>query len=434
MNSVFDFLANAVFVFSVIFIWVMILYQFVLTVGGFLWRLKVEKAHPGGSEAALPTVSILIPARNEERVIGGLIERIGEFEYPREKLEIIVINDGSTDRTGEILEDLARRDGRIKVLEIPSGESGRGKAAALNRGLTASSHEVLAVYDADNIPERDSLKKLCRALASDARLAGVTGKFRAYNKDKNLLTKLINLETVAFQWIVQAGRWFFFKIAFLPGTNFVLLRSAVVEAGGWDEEALSEDSELTLRLYRNRRLIKFLPSSETLEQEPESLKTWIRQRTRWARGNNYLIAKHAKGIFRSKRNPMAIEILNFLYLYYFFMFAILFSDVLFILSLFKLVHLRVIGPYVELWALAFLLFILEVFVAMSFEREDSPRTLAVAVLAYFFYTKLWVFVVLKGLFEDAILGRKRVWIKTERVEVDARMLRRESGLITSEDQ
>jgi cellulose synthase/poly-beta-1,6-N-acetylglucosamine synthase-like glycosyltransferase len=419
MKQALQFLTDAAFVFSVIFIWLMILYQFVLTIGGFLWRRQLKKTLPEGAPAELPGVSVLIPARNEARVIGGLLTRIGEFDYPAEKIEVVVVNDGSTDRTREILEEFSRRDGRIKVVDILPAESGKGKGAALNQGLAKASHEVVAVYDSDNIPERDSLKKLCLALARDKRLAGVTGMFRAYNKSRNLLTRLINLESIAFQWIVQAGRWQFLKIAFLPGTNFVLRRSALVEAGGWDEEALTEDSELTFRLYQKKLIIQFLPTAVTWEQEPEGLRAWVRQRTRWARGNNYIIAKHGRRLLRSKPSVMAVEILNFLYLYYFFIFAIILSDVLFVLSAFKAVHLRVMGPYRELWALAFLLFILEILVALSFEGEDSLLSLAVAVLAYLAYTKLWAFVVLRGFYEESIAGKKRVWVKTERVEVDA---------------
>jgi hypothetical protein len=422
MKPTLQFLANAVFVFSVIFIWLMIFYQFVLTIGGFLLRMKLKRTPSEEPPENLPGVSILIPARNEARVIGGLLERIGEFNYPADRIEIIVINDGSTDRTGEILEDFSRRDGRVKVLEIAAAQSGKGKGAALNKGLLRASREVIAVYDSDNLPERDSLRKLCLALGRDKRLAGVTGMFRAYNKRRNLLTRLINLESIAFQWIIQAGRWQFLKIAFLPGTNFVLRRSALAEAGGWDEEALTEDSELTFRLYQKKYLVRFLPAAVSWEQEPEGLRTWVRQRTRWARGNNYIIAKHGRRLFRSKPNVVSVELLNFLYLYYFFIFAIIFSDILFLLSAFKVVHLGVMGPYRELWALAFLLFILEILVALSFEGEDSLSSLAVAVFAYLIYTKLWAFVVLRGFYEESIAGKKRVWVKTERVEVDEGMI------------
>jgi len=364
----------------------------------------------------LPAVSVLIPARNEEKVIGGLLEKIGSLRYPADRLEVIVINDGSSDCTEALVLEAARRDKRIKVLSIPPEESGRGKGAALNRGLRLAVHPVIAVYDSDNRPEPDSLAELCGTLVGDKRLAAVTGKFRAYNKGKNLLTRFINIESVAFQWIIQAGRWFFLKIAFLPGTNFVIWKSVLEAVGGWDEEALTEDTELTFRVYQRGFLIKFLPSATSWEQEPERLSTWVRQRTRWARGMSYVIAKHGKSLFRKKLNLTSVELLNVLFLYYFFLFAILFSDLLFVLSLLKIVRLRMLGPYTQLWALAFLLFLLEILVSLSLEKEDSAAAVALSTLAYVTYTKLWIFVVLRAIFQESVLKKKRIWDKTERFD------------------
>ena len=286
----------------------------------------------------------------------------------------------------------------------------------MNSALKIARFEVIAVYDADNRPEPKSLIRLCRELVRDRRLAAVTGMFRAYNKDRNLLTHFIHLESLAFQWIIQAGRWFLMKIAFLPGTNFVIWKKDLDAVGGWDEEALTEDCELTFRIYERRRLIKFLPTAVTWEQEPERLGTWIRQRTRWARGNNYVIASRGRKLFRRRPNLMVIELFNLFFLYYFFIFAILFSDLFFILSSLGLVHLRIAGPFTELWILAVALFILEVLIALSFEREDSWGMLGVALLAYLTYTKLWVFVVLCGFYQEVILRRKRIWDKTERFD------------------
>ncbi len=414
MKEIFQLLVNSIFVFSVIFIWLMLLYQFVLTIGGFLWRRRVLKENLNFPEDKLPSVSILIPARNEEKVIGKLIHSLLNLKYPEEKLEIIVINDGSSDRTEEIVREFARMDRRIKILNIPEEESGRGKGEALNRGLKVSKNDVIAVYDADNIPEPESLYKLCGALISQKNLAACVGKFRAYNKEKNLLTKLINIESIVFQWIIQAGRWFFMKISFIPGTNFVVWKSIIEDLGGWDKNALTEDSELTFRIYEKGYRIKFLPVVASWEQEPEKLGTWFRQRTRWAMGNSYIISKHLKKIFRKRLNFSVFELLNFVYLYYLFVFAILFSDILFILSLLGIIRITVIGPYAELWAFAFLLFLMEILIALSFEKEDKLSNFLLSIFAYLTYTKLWVLVVLRALYFQYFSSKDRKWEKTER--------------------
>jgi len=414
MKEFFQILVNSIFVFSVIFIWLMLLYQFILTIGGFLWRNKLSKESYNFSENELPSVSVLIPARNEEKVIGKLIESLLQIKYPEEKIEIIVINDGSDDRTEEIVRDFTLKDKRIRILNIPKEESGKGKGEALNKGLKEAKNDVIAVYDADNIPEPDSLYKLCGALISEKKLAGCVGKFRAYNKGRNLLTRLINIESIAFQWIIQAGRWFFMKISFIPGTNFVIWRKVLEEIGGWDRKALTEDSELTFRIYEKGYRIKFLPVVTSWEQEPERLKTWIRQRTRWAMGNSYIISKYLKKILKTKLNFSLIELLNLVYLYYLFVFAILFSDTLFIFALSKIIRITVIGPYAELWAFAFFLFLIEILIALSFEREDNLSNFLLSIFAYLTYTKLWVFVVLRALYFQYFSKKEKKWEKTER--------------------
>ena len=209
--------AEILFVFSVISIWIMLLYQFVLTIGGFLWRIKWLRAERQAvPPVEWPGVSILIPARNEGKVILELLDHLLGMDYPQDRLEIIVINDGSSDGTADLVRRVQKNAPSVRLENIPPAEGGRGKSVVLNRGLAIASHRLIAVYDADNRPEPDSLKTLCRTLETDPRLAAVTGKFRAYNKDRTLLTRLVNIESITFQWIIQAGRWFFLRVVFSP--------------------------------------------------------------------------------------------------------------------------------------------------------------------------------------------------------------------------
>jgi len=415
MSLFLNVLLNGLFVFSVIFIWLMLLYQFVLCLGGFFLRQRLRRRGPAAiDDEKLPAVTVLVPARNEEKVIAATVSRLQELRYPQGKLEIVIVNDGSSDGTLAAARSRADGDPRFRFIDIPADQGGRGKSATLNRAFRAASGEAIAVYDADNLPEADALRRLAWALVSDRRLAAVTGKFRAYNAGRNLLTRFINLESVAFQWLIQAGRWFFLRISTLPGTNFVIWKAVLEKLDGWDEEALTEDTELTFRIYQSGYLVGFLPDAVTWEQEPESLAVWVRQRTRWARGNNYLIQKFGRRLLRTRPRVTTLELLNLFFLYYFFVFAILFSDLIFLLALCGLVRVRLFGPFFELWLLAFLLYVLEVMIALSYEREDTPGNILAAVLAYFTYTKLWVFVVLKSLYHDLVQKKDRSWAKTER--------------------
>ena len=97
----------------------------------------------------------------------------------------------------------------------------KGKSATLNYGLKYTKGELIAVYDADNTPKADALKHLVHALLSDPKLVAVNGKVRTRNRKVNLLTRFINIEFINFQWLFQAGRWYWFKLSTLMGTNYL---------------------------------------------------------------------------------------------------------------------------------------------------------------------------------------------------------------------
>ena len=134
------------------------------------------------------------------------------------------------------------------------------------------------------------------------------GKFRTVNKNHNLLTQFINVETLSFQSMLQAGRWQMHSIATLPGTNFVMWTSLIRQLNGWDEEALTEDSELSIRIYEAGYKIKYIPYAITYEQEPQEWKVWIKQRMRWVRGNNYVVSKFLKQLPNFKNKWLAFDL------------------------------------------------------------------------------------------------------------------------------
>ena len=408
---------DLLFVAGAIILWFMIAYQFVLFVAGLAYsrrRGQTRPALPGGE--AWPAVSILVPARNEALVIRRTLESLQALDYPAEQLEIVIVDDGSQDGTGAIVSAEAARDARIRCLTIPADRAGRGKAAVLNLALGQVRHELVAIYDADNRPEPQSLRLLVAALAADPRLAAATGKFRTINRTKTLLTRFVNIESVAFQWMVQAGRSALLGVSTLPGTNFVVRRSLLLSIGGWDEEALTEDAELSIRLYETGHRIRFIPNAITWEQEPERLGVWFRQRTRWARGHNYVLAKHLGRLLTLRPRVLAFEMLYMLGVYYIVFAAIAISDVLFLLALAGVIEFHALGPYAEIWTLAFALFVLEVSIALTREPgEDSLPNLLLVVVAYFTYCQLWIPVVMRAFSHDVLFRRGRVWDKTERV-------------------
>jgi cellulose synthase/poly-beta-1,6-N-acetylglucosamine synthase-like glycosyltransferase len=409
------------FVIAVILIWFTIAYQFILTVYGYInyVRSMKEKHELENLSFDYPTCSILIPAHNEGKVIAATIESMLKLEYPKNKLQIIVINDGSDDATRSIIKQYAAKDARVQLFDIPKGEGGKGKSRTLNLGIKQAKGDVIAIYDADNTPDKDSLRYLVAQLLLHKELGAVIGKFRTVNKNATLLTRFINIETLSFQSMLQAGRWQMHGISTLPGTNFVMWHHIIKKLGGWDEEALTEDSELSIRIYEEGYKIKFIPYAITYEQEPQQWGIWIKQRMRWVRGNNYVVKKFWKEIPHFKSKRMAFDLLYTLSLYYIFFVAVVFSDILFLVSLFQLVAISLPGPYTFVWVTSLILFMFELFLSISYDGEDTLKNLALIILMYFTYSQLWIYVVIKSAYQDFIKKKNHIWDKTVRFDVPA---------------
>ena len=415
---------DLLFLASVAVMWLVNAYVLVLTLAGFrLWRsARCSDPLADTSDIEWPTLAVLVPAHNEEVVIEQTLTSLAAQTYPKDRLEVVVIDDASTDRTAELTARFAEESSFVRLLQVPEGCGGRGKSAALNIGLENVEAEVIAIYDADNNPERDALRILVRQLMLHPELAAAVGMFRTVNRSRNLLTRFIDLETIAFQWIVQAGRWVLGGVATLPGTNYVIWRDVLDQLGGWDERAIAEDSELSIRVYELGKLIKFVPSAVTWEQEPETLRVWLRQRTRWARGNNYVIAKYLRRRPRFASRLIAFELVSFLALFYVFFAAIIVSDALFLLGVTGLAEATLMGPFRLVFVTAFVLFLLKLSLVGSFEGERVPAVTVLGALMYITYCQLWIFVMLRALYEDLVLRRGWVWDKTPRFQRTQRQL------------
>jgi cellulose synthase/poly-beta-1,6-N-acetylglucosamine synthase-like glycosyltransferase len=395
--------------------WSVIGFYLVLTIAGYLYSREARrKRAPEPDE--WPGVSILVPAYNEEIVMAGTIESLLHLDYPREKLEILVIDDSSTDRTRRVIEHMMATDRRLKLVAIPPGVGGRGKSHALNEGVRYALHEFVAVYDADNSPEPQSLRMLVSELVADPRLAATVGKVRTLNRATNLLTRCINIEFISFQWIIQAGRWRLFRLASLPGTNYVIRRDALERAGGWDAGAIADDAELTVRLGQDGYHIKFVPYAVTWEPEPQHWGVWLRQRLRWARGGTYVVRKFLPRVRRLRRRELVLEVLHLITIYHLFFLLLVLSDLIFVSGLLAgMVVGPVRNPLLVLWALALAVFLLQLAITLAIEGEHTPLNLLVAVAMYFTYCQVWVYVCAKAHYLDVVRQERLRWDKTVRV-------------------
>jgi cellulose synthase/poly-beta-1,6-N-acetylglucosamine synthase-like glycosyltransferase len=412
--------SDVLMVIAVICIWSLLLVNVALIIAGYLYYIETENKAVPEIRGEYPMVTIMVPAHNEGVVISKTVESLLALDYPHDRYEIIVINDNSSDNSAELLGDIQRRNPQRNLIIINTDAitGGKGKSNALNIGFTRSKGELIAIYDADNTPERTALRYLVAEIMNDSTLGAVIGKFRTRNRDASLLTRFINIETLSFQWMAQAGRWKLFKLCTIPGTNFIMRRSIVESIGGWDVKAIAEDTEISFRIYMMGYRIKFQPKSVTWEQEPQTVKVWFKQRTRWAKGNIYVIVKNLPLLIDRKAAKIRFDILYYVSIYFLLLISLVTSDVLLVLHAMGYVHTTIAGLSSFLWLLAIVLFVVGIFVTLTTEKgEMSLSNLWIILLMYVSYCQLWMVVAAYGLYnylKDVIFKREAKWYKTER--------------------
>ncbi|MGN1023983.1 MAG: glycosyltransferase [Lachnospiraceae bacterium] len=413
--------ADVMSIYAIVAIWFMMMLNVVLSVGGYRYILKTnESSGEAKKPRKYPFVSILVPAHNEALVLRRTLIALIGFDYPADRYEIIVANDNSSDNTVEIIGELQRKypEHRLLCVSTDSVVGGKGKSNALNIAYSVSKGSVIAIYDADNTPEKKALRLLVENLMTDPKAAAVIGKFRTRNRNATLLTRFVNIETLTHQCMNQAGRFSFFKLCTIPGTNYVIRRSIVEKVGGWDVKALSEDTEISFRIYRMGYYIKMLPQAVTWEQEPQFLKQWFKQRVRWARGNLYVMLKNFKYTFDPAAGPMRLDVVYYVLTYGIMLSSLVISDVIFFGGILGVVHVKLAGFSTLLWVMATLVFVANVMLTLSLEKNEfSLQSLGLVVLMLFTYAKLWVLVVVKAMWDsagDTLFHREVKWDKTVR--------------------
>jgi cellulose synthase/poly-beta-1,6-N-acetylglucosamine synthase-like glycosyltransferase len=413
-------IADILMLISVFCIWSLLLVNVILIVAGYLYYIQIENKPVAPIEGEHPFVSIMVPAHNEAKVITKTVESLLALSYPHDRYEIIVINDNSSDNSSVLLGNLQiKYPGRnLIILNTDNVIGGKGKSNALNLGFKLSKGELIAIYDADNTPEKTALTYLVSEITHDATLGAVIGKFRTRNRDASLLTRFINVETLSFQWMAQAGRWKLFKLCTIPGTNFIVRRSIIEQMGGWDVKAIAEDTEISFRIYLMGYKIKFQPKSVTWEQEPQTVKVWFKQRTRWAKGNIYVIVKNIPLLFKRSARNIHFDILYYLSIYVLLLTSLVMSDLLLILHALGYVSTTIASFSSFLWGLAIILFILGTFITLVTEKgEMKLSNVWIIMLMYVSYCQMWMVVAAYGMYaflKDLVFKREAKWYKTER--------------------
>ena len=254
-------------------------------------RLFGRQRHPyvDLESAAWPAITVLIAAHNEEAVVADIMKALLEADYPTEQLTIIPVNDRSTDRTREIIDAFAEQNPCIAPFHRIGGKP--GKAAALKDAMTLVNTEVVLIFDADYIPGKALIRQLV-APFFDPEIGAVMGRVVPLNVGKKCLTRLLDLERSGGYQVDQQARMNLHLVPQYGGTVAGVRKSALEEIGGWNENALAEDTDLTYRLLLAGWKTAYENRAECYEEVPERWPVRVRQIMRWAKGHNQAMASY----------------------------------------------------------------------------------------------------------------------------------------------
>jgi len=257
-------------------------------------------------EASLPRppidphtfVTVLIPAFNEERVIERSVRQV--LDSDNVQLEVIVIDDGSKDRTGEVVRQAFAEEPRVRLVQLENG----GKARALNHGLELAKGELVIALDADTQFEPDTIARLARWLVADETLGAVAGNAKVGNR-VNLVTKWQALEYVTAQNLERRALARLGGMTVVPGAVGAWRKSAILEVGGYPPDTLAEDQDLTIAIQRAGWKVAYDQSAIAWTEAPQSLHQLARQRFRWAFGTIQCVWKHRQILLTDRPRGLA---------------------------------------------------------------------------------------------------------------------------------
>lgn len=357
-----------------------------------------------------PNVSILVACHNEGLVVESLVRGLAALHYPRSRLEVVLVDDGSTDATGELLDRLTAGERHMRVLHRAPGAGG-GKSGALNDAADVARGEIIVIFDADHIPRRNVIDRLVRHF-QDPRVSAVQGRCIVRNSVQSKLARSIAIDYFSGYLVNEYGRQALFELPAYGGANCAVRASTLRRLGGWNPDSVTEDTDLTLRVVLLGERVRYDITAVDTEEGATTMKRFMRQRYRWARGHQQVWRDYRSLVMRSQHLSVMerLETMLFLLVYH--------IPVLCALTLI-MTALRIggVGPTVtvfELLPLAALLFagpFCELAVGLIVGRAPRRAAWSIAWMTPIFFifmlicTKAWV---------DGLLGRPYSWVKTTR--------------------
>lgn len=381
-----------------------------------------------------PSMSILVPAHNEEKCIAGTIETLLEAYYPSRK-QIIVIDDGSTDGTYEIAKPYSTRG--VKVIQRPNG----GKAAALNTGLQFAQGEIIICVDADSMVARTALVEIVRRF-EDPAVVAIAGNVKVLNR-KKFLAACQALEYIFDINISRRAMDIFGAVIVVPGCLGAFRGSALRLSGGWDMETIVEDFDTTVKLFKSgafdvtnplapvdlrnvlqhpdadiaakgakagSKVVQASSAAIVYTEAPETVKGLWKQRLRWYRGNVQTLLKHKDALV----NPRFGTLYN-LGFPYLIISMLLVPASMIVISITAIAAI-IAGEIIPLLMIFGVFVLLQVVVSiLAIELDDEE--LKLALYSPFFvigYKHILDVVKMKAVF-DVLTKKKMGWDKLDRI-------------------
>jgi cellulose synthase/poly-beta-1,6-N-acetylglucosamine synthase-like glycosyltransferase len=364
-------------------------------------RRRAQAGPPIHAEAH-PPVSVLLPAYNEAKVIGRTLSTLLATDYPG-PIEVVVVDDGSTDGTAAIVQAAADRDPRLRLIN----QSNQGKAAALQHGMGGVRHDIVITLDADTQFAPETIGRLA-AHFRESKVAAVSGHVKVGNL-RTFIARCQELEYICGFNLERRAYHQLNCITVAPGAVSAWRRSAVAAVGGISGDTLAEDTDLTLSLHRSGWRVTYEPSALAWTEAPESIVNLARQRFRWAFGTLQCLWKHRDLLFQPQRGALAFFSLPSVWFFQILLVAIVpLVDLLLILSL-------PFGTGGSLWTFFALFMLMDLCLALlacGLEGEPLQRAW-ICLPMRLLYRPLLGWVVWKSILK-AIRGAWVGWGKLER--------------------
>ncbi len=361
-----------------------------------------RQATVGFTDEQLPAVSVVIAAYNEGKVIRKTLQSLAATDYPG-AVEIIVVDDGSRDNTAEEVERFSKEEPRVRLLR----QVNRGKSMALRHGVSQVKHGFIVFLDADTLFEPGTIRALIDPFANPL-VGGVSGNARVGNL-RRFIARCQGLEYICGFNLDRRAYTEWNCITVVPGAVSAFRRSAIEAAGGFTDDTLAEDTDLTLMLHRLHYRMEFAPEAIAWTEAPETFWTLAKQRSRWAFGTMQCLWKHRDMVFNPRFGALGWLSLPSVWFFQIGLVALIpLVDAILVWSI-------IFGHAAMIWYYFAIFLFLEVFLALAacYMEGEPLRRAFISIPMRFLYRYLLAWVIWRSILR-ALKGAFVGWGKLER--------------------